>query len=75
MFNNVLAQDLLFLVGLLVGSFSLVNGLKTGRASLLVPGGFKKSEQPFLYWLAMTMFGAAAASCLFFLAVDATKFI
>jgi hypothetical protein len=70
MLNSVLAQDLLFLMGLLIGSFSLVNGLKTGRASYLVPGGFKRSEQPFLYWMAMAMSGAAIVVCLFFLITD-----
>lgn len=74
MLNNTLAQDLLFLAGLLVGSFSIVNGLKTGRASYLVPGGFKRSERPFLYWLAMTMFGAVSAACLFFLVADVAQF-
>jgi len=32
---------------------SAVHGLVTGRASLFVPGGFTRSENPFQYWSAI----------------------
>lgn len=69
--GNVLAKDLLFLIGLVISLSSLVDGAKTGCASSVVPGGFKRSEQPFLYWMAMAMSAAACVVCLFFLIADA----
>jgi hypothetical protein len=73
--GSVLARDLLFLMGLVISLSSLVNGAKTGSASSFVHGGFQRSEQPFLYWMAMTMSGAACVVCLFFLIADAAKLI
>lgn len=64
---NVLEQNLLFSAVAVVGLFSIVNGLRTGRASNFVPGGFKRSEHPVLYWIAIAMSGVAVAASLFVL--------
>jgi hypothetical protein len=52
-------------VGLL---FSAGRGLVTGRASVFVPGGFERSEQPFQYWTAVVslIVGGVIGIVLFF---------
>jgi hypothetical protein len=62
---NLIEQDLLFSAIAVVGLFSIVNGLKTGRASNFIPGGFKRSEHPVFYWVAIITSGGIVVASLF----------
>jgi len=55
MVTNSLGQTLLLLAAAVLGFLNAVNGLWTGRSSIFVPGGFKRSEHPLQYWTSIIM--------------------
>lgn len=53
MLNSIIDSSLLYIVVAIVALFGVINGLRTGRASNFVPGGFERSERPVLFWIAI----------------------
>lgn len=73
MVTNPLEQDLLFSAAAALGLFDFASGLKTGRASIFVPGGFVRSKHPWQYWSSIIISGGVGTVALCALVVSLWK--
>jgi hypothetical protein len=62
--------QLVYLVGGIGLLFSAFQGIKTGRSSVFVSPGFKRTDDPFIYWASIITLTAAGLAGLFLFISD-----